>query len=68
MDSGSVIHVPNVMKIGSGVQRLIGGIHRHTHTRTATLSHKPTLSFQNKESGLIKLDEFVVTWLQFLHP
>jgi hypothetical protein len=29
-----------------------GGIHRHTHTQTATWSHKPTPFFQNKESRL----------------
>jgi hypothetical protein len=29
-----------------------GGIHKYTHTRTATLSHKPNLFLQNKESRL----------------
>jgi hypothetical protein len=47
MGSGAVIYVPNLIKICSGVQKLIRGIHRHT--RTATLSHKPTLFFRNKE-------------------
>jgi hypothetical protein len=28
MGSGAVVHVPSVIKIGSGVQKLIGGIHR----------------------------------------
>jgi hypothetical protein len=32
MGSGAVTYVPNFIKIGSGVQKLIGGIHRHTHT------------------------------------
>jgi hypothetical protein len=31
MGSGVVIHVPSFVKIGSGIQRLLGGIHRHTH-------------------------------------
>jgi hypothetical protein len=31
MDSDAMIYVPNFIKIGSGIQRLIGeGIHRHT--------------------------------------
>jgi hypothetical protein len=34
MGSGAVIHVPSFIKIGSGVQKLIGGIHRHTQTNT----------------------------------
>jgi hypothetical protein len=28
--SGAVIYVPNFIKIGSGIQKLIGGIHGHT--------------------------------------
>jgi hypothetical protein len=31
MGSGAVMYVPYFMKIGSGVQKLIRGIHRHTH-------------------------------------
>jgi hypothetical protein len=46
--SGAVIHVPSFIKIGSGIQKLIGGI----HTQTATRSHKPPFFFQNKESRL----------------
>jgi hypothetical protein len=34
MGSGDVIYVPSFMKIGSGVQKLTGGIHRHTNTHT----------------------------------
>jgi hypothetical protein len=30
MDSGAMIYRPSVMKIGSCIQKLIGGIHRHT--------------------------------------
>jgi hypothetical protein len=36
MVSGAVIYVPIFIKIGSGVQKLIGGIHRYTHRQTAT--------------------------------
>jgi hypothetical protein len=34
MGSGAVIYVPSFLKIVPGVQKLIGGIHRHTHTHT----------------------------------
>jgi hypothetical protein len=33
MGSGAVIYVPGLIKIGSGVQKLIGGIHRHRQQR-----------------------------------
>jgi hypothetical protein len=33
MGSGAVIYVPNLIKIGSGVQKLIGGIHTHGQQR-----------------------------------
>jgi hypothetical protein len=36
MDSGAMIYVPSFIKIVSGIQKLIRGIHRHTHTQTAT--------------------------------
>jgi hypothetical protein len=50
MGSGAMIYIPSFMKIGSGIQKLIGGIHRHTALR----SHKPTFYFffQNVGSGL----------------
>jgi hypothetical protein len=38
MSSGAVICVPSFMKIGSGVQKLMGGIHRHTHTDSNVIS------------------------------
>jgi hypothetical protein len=40
MASGAIIYeyVPNVIKIGSGIQMLIGGIHRHTHTDSNVIS------------------------------
>jgi hypothetical protein len=31
MGSGAVIYIPSFIKIGSGIQKLIGGIHRHTN-------------------------------------
>jgi hypothetical protein len=30
MGSGAVIYIPSFIKIGSGIQKLIRGIHRHT--------------------------------------
>jgi hypothetical protein len=36
MGSGAVIYVPSFIKLGSGVQKLIGGIHKDTHTHTHT--------------------------------
>jgi hypothetical protein len=33
MGSGVVIYVPSFIKIGSGIQKLIGGIHRHTDSK-----------------------------------
>jgi hypothetical protein len=40
MGSGAVIYVPSFIKIGSGVQKLMGGggIHRHTHTDSNVIS------------------------------
>jgi hypothetical protein len=37
MGLGAVIYVPSFIKIGSGVQKLIGGIHRHTHRQQRDL-------------------------------
>jgi hypothetical protein len=31
MGSGAMIHIPGFIKIGSGIQKLTWGIHRHTH-------------------------------------
>jgi hypothetical protein len=36
MGSGAMIYVPSFIKIGSGVQKLIGGINRHIHEHTNT--------------------------------
>jgi hypothetical protein len=46
MGSGAVIYVPSFIKTGSGVQRLIWGIHRNVHARTVTWCHKLTLFFK----------------------
>jgi hypothetical protein len=40
MGSGAVIYLPSCIKIGSGIQKLIGG-----DTQTARWSHKPTFIF-----------------------
>jgi hypothetical protein len=49
MGSRVMIYVPSLIKIGSGIQKLIGG---YTEKKTATWSHKATLCFQTKESRL----------------
>jgi hypothetical protein len=56
VSSGAVIYIPCFIKIGSTIQKLIGGIHRHTYRehgdRISLLSF-----FQNKESRLKQLPE-----------
>jgi hypothetical protein len=50
-----MIYVPSFMEIGSGIQKLIGGIHRPTDTHTHRLQDDLIgllLFFQNKESRL----------------
>jgi hypothetical protein len=42
MGSGAMIYVPSLIKIGSGIQKLIRG---DTQTQTAWKSHKPTFIF-----------------------
>jgi hypothetical protein len=49
MGSGAVIYAPNFIKIGSGLRRLVVGIHRHTHRQQGDLI---LIFFQNKESRL----------------
>jgi hypothetical protein len=34
MGSSALIYVPSFIKIGSGIQKLIRGIHTHTHIAT----------------------------------
>jgi hypothetical protein len=53
MGSGAMIYVPSLIKICSGIQKLMGGGGGpHIDTRKAWRSHKPTLLFKNKESRL----------------
>jgi hypothetical protein len=35
MDSGAMIYIPSFIKTGSGIQKLIVGINRHTDIQTA---------------------------------
>jgi hypothetical protein len=43
MGSGAMIYIPSFVKTGSGVQKFMEGIYRHT--QTAWWSHKPTFIF-----------------------
>jgi hypothetical protein len=43
----AMIYIPSFIKIGSGIQKLLGGIHRQHGDLISLL-----LSFQNKESRL----------------
>jgi hypothetical protein len=54
MGSGAVIYVPSFIKIGSGVQKVIGGIHRQQGDLISLL-----LFFLNKESRLRNKIEFI---------
>jgi hypothetical protein len=47
MGSGAMIYIPSFIRIGSGTQKLIGGIHRQHGDRISLLSF-----FQNKASRL----------------
>jgi hypothetical protein len=51
MGSGAMIHAPSFIKIGSGIQKLIWRVHRHTDSRDRI---EYTLIFFNKESMLKK--------------
>jgi hypothetical protein len=33
MGSGAMMYIPSFIKIGSGIQKLIQGIHRHTNRK-----------------------------------
>jgi hypothetical protein len=54
--SCAMIYIPSSVKIGSGVQTLIGG-DTQTHRHTARLSHKHTF-FRNMQSRLKSKCEF----------
>jgi hypothetical protein len=45
MGSGAVIYIPSFIKIGSGVQKFIGGMHRHTQTNIHTHTHGQQCDF-----------------------
>jgi hypothetical protein len=45
MGSGGMMYVPSFIKIGSGTQKIIGGIHRYRDTQTAWKYHNPSLIF-----------------------
>jgi hypothetical protein len=51
MGSDAVIYVPSFIMFGSGIQKLIGGIHRHAHRQHGNLISLLSF-FQNKESRL----------------
>jgi hypothetical protein len=55
MGSGAVIYVPSFIKIGSGIQKLMGGGGRYvdTHTDSKVISQAYLYFFQNKENRLI---------------
>jgi hypothetical protein len=36
--SGAVIYEPSFIKISSGIQKLIGGIHKHAHADSNVIS------------------------------
>jgi hypothetical protein len=36
MASGTMIYIPTFINIGPGIQKLIGGIHRHAHNMAIT--------------------------------
>jgi hypothetical protein len=54
MGSCVVIYVPNFIKIGSGVQRLIGGIYRHIHTHGEQRDLISQLNFFQDKKGTLK--------------
>jgi hypothetical protein len=55
MGSVAMIYTSSFIKIGSAIQELVGGTHRHTNIQRAWKSDKPTFLFLNKESRLKKL-------------
>jgi hypothetical protein len=53
MGSGAMIYIPSFIKIGLGVQKLIGGGDAQTHThRQQRNIISPLYSYQNKDSRL----------------
>jgi hypothetical protein len=56
MGAGAMIYVPSFIKIGSGIQKLIGGIHRHTNTHRQQRDLIRLLYFFSKEGKEAKKD------------
>jgi hypothetical protein len=53
MGSGAMVYTPSSMKIGSGIEKLLGGTHTDTQThRQQGDPRNILLFFQNKEIGL----------------
>jgi hypothetical protein len=47
MGSGAMIYIPSFIKIGSGIQKLMGRVHRHTDSMVSL-----NLFFQSKKGRL----------------
>jgi hypothetical protein len=50
MGPGAKIYIPSFIKTGSGIQKLMRGIHRHTESMV--ISQTYFILFSNKESRL----------------
>jgi hypothetical protein len=59
MGSGAMRYIPSFRETDSGIQKLIGGIHR----QQGDLIRLPSFFFQNKESGLI-MGEYILLYLK----
>jgi hypothetical protein len=46
MGSGSITYIPSLLKTGSGILKLIEGVHRHT----VWISHEPILGKYTKNN------------------
>jgi hypothetical protein len=56
MGSGAMIYILSFIQIGSGIQKLIGGIHIYTHTYEKEVDLISLfLFFQNTESRLKRI-------------
>jgi hypothetical protein len=49
MGSDAMIYIPRFIRIGSGIQKIIGGIHRHTRQHGDLINLR--LFFQNKDNN-----------------
>jgi hypothetical protein len=61
MGSAAVIHISSFIKIGSGIQKLIGGIHRHKqHGDRISLQSRECLKvWKTKASSVMKINPMV---------